>query len=94
MIRSLCALGILLAATFLLPLWIQVLLYICAIIFIPNRVLFLLPAVIADLYYAPTTALTLQNLTTTLLVGGLLLVHWVVVHKTRIKNIYGLETSS
>jgi hypothetical protein len=94
MLKTIIALGVLIAATFLAPLWIQIALYAICILFIPYRLFFLIPAIIADAYYAPTASFSYHNLTTTIVVGAMLIVQWLVVRKTRVKHIYGLEKTS
>lgn len=91
MVRILIALLVLFVAMLYTPLWLQIALYIVAVIITPHRILLLIPAVFADVYYAPTEALSLYNLKTTLFVGGLLVVHFIIMTKTRVGLLYGVS---
>jgi hypothetical protein len=91
MIKTLSALILLFIATLWLPIWIQIILYVLAVVFVPYRLALLIPAIFADTYYAPTTALSLYTMRTTLFVLGLLVAHYGIINKTRIGLLYGVE---
>lgn len=91
MLKTLGALVLLFIAILWFPLWVQIILYVLVVVFISNRVFFLLPALFADVYYAPTATLSLYALKTTIFVSALLVAYYIVVYKTRIGLLYGVE---
>jgi branched-subunit amino acid ABC-type transport system permease component len=91
MVKTFSALALLFIATLWLPIWVQVILYVLAVMFVPQRILLLLPAVFADAYYAPTASFSLYTLQTTLFVFALLCAHYIIINKTRIGLLYGME---
>lgn len=91
MVRTLIALIVLFLATFLLPFWVQIILYVVAIFLVRYHVLLLIPALFADAWYAPSRELSFANNKTSLVVLGLIIVYLFIMSTTRIKERYGLE---
>jgi hypothetical protein len=90
--KTILAVAVLVAATLWVPLWVQLALYGVAVVFTPYRLALFIPAAIADALYAPGTMWQLGSHWYVLFVGALLVVHWIVVHKTRIGQLaYGVE---
>lgn len=83
MIRTLLGVGALIATVLWLPLWFQLMLFVVGILVLPYRLLLLIPAVVADVVYAPEYTLGIAHLKMTLIVALLLLVQYVVVTHTR-----------
>lgn len=78
-------------ATLWLPLWVQLVLYGIAIIVMPNRVLLLVVALFSDALYAPGAQLSFAHLKMTILILVVLAAHWIIMHKTRFRSLYGVE---
>lgn len=78
----------LIAAVLWLPIYVQVICFILAIILIKYNTFILFPAILADSIYAPTTNFSFFNFKLTLLVGFLILIHWFFITKTRIGSFY------
>lgn len=68
------------------PLWLQLVLFACGVWFFRYRILFLVPAIIADVLYAPTNGFSFHNLKTTLVVTGMLILWYVIMTQTRINT--------
>lgn len=90
MIRILIALIIGFAAILWLPLWAQFSIFFILIIITPYQFLLLLPAMVADALYAPVGT-GFMYAKYTIFVSVLLVIHWAIVSKTRVKDIYVLE---
>ena len=90
MVRSIIAIAILFLATFLLPFWVQAILYVIAIFFVRHKILLLFPALFADAWYAPTRALSFGNNKTFLIVLGVIVLYFFIIKNTRITQKYGL----
>jgi hypothetical protein len=91
MFKTLSALALLFIATLWLPIEVQVAFYVLAVMFVPYRLWLLLPAICADTYYAPSASLSVHTLQTTLFVSALLCAHYIIINKTRIGLLYGVE---
>ena len=91
MIRSFIAILALFVATLFLPFWVQIAFYLLAILLFRYKFLFLIPAILADAWYAPSHNLSLQNNKTFLLVAGMLVVYFFIIKNTRTTQKYGLE---
>ncbi|MES2224917.1 MAG: hypothetical protein V4478_02935 [Patescibacteria group bacterium] len=91
MVRTILWIAALGAAVLWLPVWLQILLFITAIISGPYRFFFILPAIASDALYAPGSVFAIQNHWMTLLVLGLLAAHWLIMRTLRISTLYGLE---
>lgn len=91
MIRIVGAIVLLLAAVLWLPLWVQIGLFVIAIIVVPYRFFLVIPAIFSDALYAPTTHFSLKAHWMTLLVLVLLGIHYFIMKKMRIRTLYGLE---
>ena len=91
MIRTIVALIVLFFATFFLPFWLQVVLYVVAILTVRHRIWLLLPALFADLWYSPVRSLSFHSNKTILLVFGMLVIYFVIVRNTRVTQTYGLS---
>jgi hypothetical protein len=91
MIRTVIGIILLIATVLWLPIWAQLTLFAAAVVVLPYRLYVLIPAVISDALYAPTTRLSLSAHWLTLIVLTMLGVHWYVIKKMRVQSIYGLE---
>jgi hypothetical protein len=91
MVRTILAIIILFCAALFLPFWLQVTLYVVAIIFVRHRVFLLLPALLSDAWYAPVRNFNIASNKTFLLVAGMILVYLLIIRTTRISERYGLE---
>ena len=91
MIRTIVGVLLLIAAVLWLPMWIQVVLFAAAVIFLPHRAYILLPAIFSDALYAPSSQFSLRAHWTTLMVVVMLGIHWYVMKKMRVQHLYGLE---
>jgi len=90
MIRTgLIVLG-LLAAIVWLPFWVQAVLFVVGTIIAPYRLALFVPAVFADALYAPGTG-SLMVAHYTIGVAVLLVVHWILIKKTRVGELYAME---
>lgn len=92
MIRTISVVVLLLIAVVAIPLWAQIVVFIVALLTIPYKLALFIPAVFADVVYAPTKTLALQNSTMTIFVALTLLIYWLVMTQTRVAHVYGLET--
>lgn len=88
MIRTIVALLILIISILWLPLWVQIGLFVVAVLVVRYRVLLLVPAVFADALYAPTSALSVGHFKMTMLVGALLIIWYIVATQTRLGTHY------
>jgi hypothetical protein len=91
MIRTVLWIVLLGAAVFLTPLWVQMILFVAAIISGPYRFFFVIPAIVSDAIYAPGSVFMLSSHDMLIFVLVLLLIHWFIMKKLRIRTIYGLE---
>lgn len=91
MLRTILAVIILICGTFFLPFWLQILLYVVAIVFVKYNLFLLLPALLADAWYAPSRNISLVNNKTFLIVAGIILIYLLIIRTTRISERYGLE---
>ncbi len=91
MIRTLIIIVLLLCAVLWLPLWLQIVLFALAIVIGPYRFFFIIPAIVSDALYAPSTHFSLTNHWMTLVALVLLGLHWFIMKKMRIPVMYGLE---
>ena len=90
MIRTTLAIVAMLAAILWLPLWVQLALFALGVLVLPHRLALFIPAAVADAVYAPA-GVSIAGLKYTLVVAALVIVHWVIVHKTRVKDFYAVE---
>jgi len=91
MLRTIIGILLLLLAVLWLPVWLQVVLFVAAILIGPYRFFFVIPAIISDALYAPGTAWSLTAHWMTLLVLALLAIYWLSIKKLRVRTVYGLE---
>jgi hypothetical protein len=91
MVRSVALILILLLAVFWLPSWLQLALFVAAILIGPYRFFMVLPAIVSDALYAPGSYWHLSSHWMTLLVLALLGIHYFIMKKLRIRAVYGLE---
>jgi hypothetical protein len=74
-----------------MPVWVQITLFVLAVLRTQNRLLLFIPAIIADIIYAPTAAFSIYNLKTTIFVAALLITHYIIMSRTRASQLtYGL----
>jgi hypothetical protein len=90
MLRTLAAIVIIFCATFFLPFWVQIGLYVIAIILVQYRAFLLVPALFADAWYSPIRDISPANNKTALLVLIMIVVYLLILSKTRITEKYGL----
>lgn len=86
MIRTILAMLGLIAAVLWLPLWVQLILFCVAVLLVRYRLALFVPAVLADVLYAPQPNIIYCKMT--VLVGVLIILWWVVMTKTRIGERY------
>jgi len=79
------------AATFFLPFWLQAVLYIGGLFFVPYRWVLVIPALFADSWYSPERDLSFQNNKTIIFVLIILTLFFLIKNNTRISQKYGLE---
>lgn len=91
MIRILAAIGLLIVAVVWLPVWVQVVLFVTAVILVQYRFFLVIPAIISDALYASHSAWNIRSHYMTLLVLALLALHYFIMKKMRIRTLYGLE---
>lgn len=91
MLRTSIAIIILIGATFFVPFWLQGLLYVVCLFVVRYRLVLIIPAIIADAWYAPEHRLTIADNKMLLLVLGMVALFTLVVRTTRISQRYGLE---
>lgn len=92
MIRTAIAVVAILASILWLPLWVQLVLFVLAVIFTSYRLWLFVPALVADVLYAPTSSLSLFHFKMTIFVGLLLVVWYVITTKTRLSIFYVPKT--
>lgn len=92
MIRTIVGLIVIIASILWLPLWLQIGLFVIAMITLSYRVLLLIPAIVADALYAPTQRLTITHFKMTAVVSVLLILWYLVVSQTRLGNYYVSKT--
>lgn len=92
MFRTILAIVVIVAAILWLPLWVQLTLFIIAVVLIPYRLGLFIPAAFGDALYAPH-GISLTELKYTFVTAALIIVYWLIVHKTRVKDIYAVETT-
>ncbi len=90
MIRTALAIAVIFAAILWLPLWVQLALFVLAVSMFPYRLALFIPAAVADALYAPV-GISIPGLKYTLVVAALIIMHWVIVNKTRVKDFYAVE---
>lgn len=87
MIRSIVAVFVLIGAVLWTPVWFQLVLFVLAVAFLSKKALFLIPAIVADVLYAPHASLSLHNLKMSMIVGAMILVWVVIMQQTRIEHV-------
>ena len=92
MIRTAIAIVLLLAAIVWLPFWVQVVLFVVAIVLVPYRLALFIPAAVADALYAPG-GISLSHVKYTVLVAVGMIVYWALMTKTRVGEFYAVEKS-
>ncbi len=90
MIRTVLAVIILFGVALFLPFWLQVLLYVLAVVLVKHRSLLLLPALFSDAWYAPVRDLSIVHNKTFLVVLGMIFVYLLIMRTTRFSHRYGL----
>jgi len=91
MIRTIIIIVLLLCAVLWLPLWLQIVLFAAAIVIGPYRFFMVIPAIISDALYAPSSHFSLTNHWMTVFVLAMLGLHWFIMKKLRIPTMYGVE---
>ncbi len=91
MIRAIVGVIILIGAVLWLPIWVQLACFAAAVILLPYRVFFLVPAIIGDALYMPGSQFNLASHWLTLIVLGMIIIHWYAMKKMRVQHLYGLE---
>ena len=72
--RTLVAILILLAAILFLPVWVQIVFFVLAVLGVHYRIALIIPAIISDIVYAPNTQFSVYNFKMTILVVVLLVI--------------------
>ncbi|HWC57755.1 MAG TPA: hypothetical protein VG621_02300 [Candidatus Paceibacterota bacterium] len=86
MLRTIIAIIVLTAAVVWTPIWIQMTLFAVAIMLVRYRLLLVIPALVSDVLYAPTTSLDISHFKLTGIVVVCLLVWYGVATQTRLIN--------
>jgi hypothetical protein len=84
MIWSIFATIGLLGAVLWLPVGVQIALFVLVVLVFPYRLMVLIPAIVADVVYAPSSTFAINHLIMTGIVAGMLAIWYVIVHKTRL----------
>lgn len=87
MLKSIAAVLVLIAAVLWTPFWFQCVLLVLAVIFVRYRVLFLIPAIVSDVFYAPHSGLEVGTLKLTLIVAAMIVIWSVIIATTRIGHV-------
>jgi hypothetical protein len=85
-IRTVIAILVLFVVVTFLPWWFQLPLFLLAVLFVPYRVALYVPALYADILYAPTHTLSVMHLLMTLILTGFIILRWFIATKTRLAN--------
>ncbi len=88
MIRTIIALILLIISILWLPLWVQIGLFVVAVLVVRYRTLLIVPAVFADALYAPTSTLSVGHFKVTMVVAALLVIWYIVATQTRLGTQY------
>lgn len=88
MLRTIVFVLILFISILFLPFWIQVCLYFLAILFSKHRIIMLIPAIFADVWYAPYNYVSFATSKNFLIVLGMLLIYYLIIRTTRVKENY------
>lgn len=86
MIRTILITIGLVAAVLWLPLWVQIVLFCVGLLVVRYRLTLFIPAILADVLYAPQPSLIFCKMT--VLVTTLLVIWWILIHKTRLGERY------
>lgn len=90
MIRTIGAVVVLLGAVLFLPLWVQGVLFVVALIVVKHKSALVIPAIVADVLYRPG-GWSIGHSMTTLVVLGAIFLYWFLVTRTRIESVvYGV----
>lgn len=68
MIKTIIAVVILIGAVLFVPVWVQAVLFVATLFVVRQQLLLVVPAIVADVVYAPTISLTHLKMTTIALV--------------------------
>lgn len=85
------AITVLIAMVLYMPWWVQGIAFVIAVVIVPYRLSVLVPALIADAWYAPDPALSFSMLKTTLFVSVVLVIYWIIMTQTRVRHVYAME---
>lgn len=86
MIKTIIAVIVLIAAVLWMPLWVQLILFCVAVLLVQYRLALFMPAILADVLYAPQPSIIYCKMT--VLVAALVILWWFVMTKTRIGERY------
>lgn len=92
MIRTILVVSVLVASVLWLPLWLQAILFVLGIVATRYYGAILIPAIIADVLYAPDTLLGFAQLKMTLITSLCIGLYWIALTKTRLGEQYGRQT--
>lgn len=87
MLKVIAALILSFSTIFFMPFWVQLVSFFVLIFVTPYRFLLLIPAIFADIFYAPKID-GIFFAKYTVFVFVLILLHWLIVTKTRIRDLY------
>ena len=83
--RSTIVVGVfLIAAVIWLPVWVQLVLFGLAVVWCRYRAIFLIPALVADMLYAPERTLSMHHLKMTIIVAVCIIIRVAIRRMTRI----------
>jgi hypothetical protein len=88
MIRSLAGVLILFGGIFWLPLWAQISLFVGSVFLLPNRWMFLIPSVFSDVFYSPSSTLSISNFKMTAIVFVSIIICELIVRNMRVGDKY------
>ncbi len=92
MIRTIVATFFLCLAVLFTAWWVQIILFVIALFLVKYKVALIIPAVLSDVLYGPSSSWSFGESVATLFVLGSLLVYWFLITKTRLMTIiYGVE---
>lgn len=86
MLNTLLAVALLFVAVLWMPLWFQLGFFLLCIFFVRKRLLLLIPAIFADVMYAPKYDILMLKMT--FYVGVMIFLWWFITTKTRIGSSY------
>lgn len=87
MVRSILATVLLVGVVIWTPFWVQCVLFALAVVWMRYRLLCLVPAILADVLYAPTDSFGIANFKMTLIVLAMISVWSIIIRQTRLADV-------